>query len=113
MLILAAAVALSLTEPLCQPEPYVCPTTVPVDGQLARLEVVAQPFDAAQQQPDPQPTPLHRPSAVAPYQAATQDVPPPAEHTGLETLVKDLISDFKAFPRRESTWVILGVGGAT
>jgi len=34
------------------------------------------------------------------------------EHTGLETLVKDIVADFKAFPRRESTWVILGIGGA-
>ena len=45
-------------------------------------------------------------------QAASQNVPPPVEHTGLDTLVKDIISDFKAFPQRESTWVILGVGGA-
>jgi hypothetical protein len=34
------------------------------------------------------------------------------EHTGLGTLVKDIVADFKAFPRRESTWVILGLGGA-
>src|SRR5437868_969170 len=37
---------------------------------------------------------------------------PPVEHTGLETLAKDIIEDFKALPQRESTWVILGVGGA-
>jgi len=37
----------------------------------------------------------------------------PAAHTGLETLVRDIIDDFKEFPQRESTWVILGVGGAT
>ena len=31
------------------------------------------------------------------------------EHTGLQTLVTDILSDFKAFPQRESTWIILGV----
>jgi membrane-associated phospholipid phosphatase len=45
-------------------------------------------------------------------QKAPQNTVPPVEHTGLETLVKDIISDFKAYPQRESTWVILGVGGA-
>jgi membrane-associated phospholipid phosphatase len=44
--------------------------------------------------------------------AAQPEAPPPVEHTGLETLVKDIVADFKAFPRRESTWVILGIGGA-
>jgi membrane-associated phospholipid phosphatase len=44
---------------------------------------------------------------------AQKDVPTPVEHTGLETLVRDILADFRAFPRRESTWVILGVGGAT
>jgi hypothetical protein len=34
------------------------------------------------------------------------------EHTGLVTLGRDTWNDFKAFPTRKSTWVILGVGGA-
>jgi hypothetical protein len=37
---------------------------------------------------------------------------PPA-HTGLAALVFETADDFKAFPRRESTWVILGLGAAT
>jgi membrane-associated phospholipid phosphatase len=41
-----------------------------------------------------------------------QNSVPPVEHTGLATLVRDTLHDFKAFPTRESTWVILGVGGA-
>ncbi len=41
-----------------------------------------------------------------------ENTPPPVEHTGLRTLVTDIVSDFKALPRRESTWVILGAGGA-
>ena len=37
---------------------------------------------------------------------------PPAEpgHTGFKALVFETASDFKAFPRRQSTWVILGIG---
>jgi len=35
--------------------------------------------------------------------------PAPA-HTGFKALVFETASDFKAFPRRQSTWVILGIG---
>jgi membrane-associated phospholipid phosphatase len=38
--------------------------------------------------------------------------PPPPAHTGLAALAVETLNDFKAFPKRESTWVILGVGGA-
>jgi hypothetical protein len=40
--------------------------------------------------------------------------PPPAEprHTGFKALVIETGRDFKAFPRRRSTWVLLGIGGA-
>lgn len=34
----------------------------------------------------------------------------PAQHTGFKALLFETGSDFKAFPRRRSTWVILGVG---
>jgi len=51
-------------------------------------------------------------SGAGQLSSATQDTVPPVEHTGLKTLVKDVVADFKAFPQRESTWVILGVGGA-
>src|SRR5262245_21224584 len=40
------------------------------------------------------------------------DVPPKPEHTGWATLVKDTGRDFAAFPRRKSTWTLLGIGGA-
>ena len=43
--------------------------------------------------------------------APQQNLPPPVAHTGLKTLAKDIVSDLNAFPRRESTWVILGIGG--
>jgi len=40
----------------------------------------------------------------------TATPPPPPAHTGLAALVYTTWDDFKAFPRRKSTWVILGIG---
>ncbi len=40
---------------------------------------------------------------------AQQPVP---EHTGLAAIVYTTAADFKALPRRQSTWVILAIGGA-
>ena len=39
--------------------------------------------------------------------------PPEPEHTGFSSLFRKTGSDFKAFPLRKSTWVILGIGAAT
>jgi hypothetical protein len=44
--------------------------------------------------------------------AAADQAPPEPKHTGLNALVRSTVSDFAAFPRRKSTWVILAVGGA-
>jgi len=46
---------------------------------------------------------------------ARQDATPPSPpaHTGLSALAHETWNDFKAFPQRQSTWVILGIGGAT
>ena len=41
--------------------------------------------------------------------APTEEAHPPA-HTGFKALVHDTWGDFKTFPRRRSTWVILGIG---
>ena len=38
--------------------------------------------------------------------------PPPHGSTGWASLIKDSAGDFIAFPRRHSTWVLLGVGTA-
>jgi membrane-associated phospholipid phosphatase len=58
---------------------------------------------------------LFAPPRVLPSltQAAAQ-APPPAEprHTGLAALVRSTASDFVAFPKRKSTWAILGIGAA-
>jgi len=51
------------------------------------------------------------PSAAPPAPTSGQNNVPPLEHTGFATLVRDVYHDFAAFPRRESTWIILGVGG--
>lgn len=50
-------------------------------------------------------------AAVVP-QATPAQKPPEPEHTGLAAIVYKTAGDFKAFPRRKSTWVILGIGGA-
>src|SRR5262245_28388086 len=39
-----------------------------------------------------------------------QPVHPEPEHTGFKALAKDTAKDFVAFPKRKSTWVILGIG---
>ena len=38
--------------------------------------------------------------------------PTEPHHTGFGALMRSTGNDFKAFPMRKSTWVILGVGGA-
>ena len=52
--------------------------------------------------------------SAAPVSAQTAapiiNTPPPLEHTGWATLVKDTAHDFVAFPKRKSTWAILGIG---
>jgi membrane-associated phospholipid phosphatase len=47
-------------------------------------------------------------ATAAPAQNAEAHSAP--SHTGIRALVSDTWSDFKAFPRRRSTWVILGIG---
>jgi membrane-associated phospholipid phosphatase len=53
---------------------------------------------------------VNPPSADA---VQAQAPPPQPEHTGLSALVHATGSDFAAFPRRKSTWVILGAGLAS
>jgi membrane-associated phospholipid phosphatase len=49
--------------------------------------------------------------SLAPPQTPERPPPPPA-HTGWATLVKDTGRDFLLFPKRKSTWTILGIGAA-
>ena len=57
------------------------------------------------------------PPAYAPPSDSTpapgDEVHPTPEHTGWATLGRDVWGDFKAFPRRRSTWVILGIGAGS
>jgi membrane-associated phospholipid phosphatase len=58
--------------------------------------------------------------AIALAAVETPQLPPPQpaarpaepEHTGFAAIAYKTGADFKAFPRRKSTWVILGIGGA-
>lgn len=52
--------------------------------------------------------PLRSSAAVLLQQPTEQHTPP--EHTGFAALVYSTAADFKAFPQRRSTWVILGIG---
>ena len=57
----------------------------------------------------PPPPPSLPPSIV--WQDPAQPHPAP-KHTGFQALIRGIGSDFKAFPLRKSTYVILAVGGA-
>lgn len=50
--------------------------------------------------------------AADPPQQEAKDQAPDHVSTGWSALFKDTLRDFKSFPVRHSTWVILGVGGA-
>lgn len=52
-------------------------------------------------------------SALQPaLQGAQAQTPPEPAHTGFKALIFETASDFNAYPRRQSAWVILGIGGA-
>lgn len=77
--------------------------------------LAATPLAAAADQPGWTPSArdsLSRLFAGQDGQAAGQDAqpPPPRSHTGLRALAIETGKDFVAFPKRRSTWVILGVG---
>jgi membrane-associated phospholipid phosphatase len=50
-------------------------------------------------------------AAASITQAVATQPPPEPEHTGFGALVRASGSDFASFPKRPSTWVILGIGG--
>ena len=62
-------------------------------------------FDAANTTPSPS---IDIPDI---WQEQTQ-IPPPKQHTGIQSLVRTTGADFRAFPQRKSTYVILAIGGA-
>src|SRR5690349_16306864 len=52
-----------------------------------------------------------QPPDAATAQPAPKDEAPKHVSTGWSALFKDTVNDFKHFPMRPSTWVILGIGG--
>jgi membrane-associated phospholipid phosphatase len=72
----------------------------------------AQPADTSSQPTD---TP-EQAGITSPTPAGISAVPsttfPKPQHTGLSTLFRDTVLDYATFPRRQSTWWILGIGGA-
>jgi membrane-associated phospholipid phosphatase len=86
-------------------------------GAAAQVPSASQePIGDTPQAPDPSapvPTPS-RTSALfeaAPLLIQGQQPPPPEpEHTGFGALMRDTGRDVVEFPRRKSTWVILGIG---
>ena len=58
-----------------------------------------------------QPTPATPATTVPPATPELkQNEVPPRYHSGWGTLLKDTANDFVSFPKRPSTWVLLGVG---
>jgi len=84
------------------------PRVQPLQLDVNWEEVLPQSPDALQSPDDKAIAP--DPAAVA-TQPAGEQHPAPA-HTGFKALVFETASDFNAFPRRKSTWVILAIGGA-
>ena len=77
---------------------------------VAALSLATVPMAA--QSEIPASSPSYSAGAAPPAAAdapAPEDHPAPA-HTGWASLAKDTFEDFKAFPRRRSTWVLLGAG---
>ena len=86
-------------------------------GAAAQVPSASQEPNAGTPQPPGQSTPVPTPSRPSALFEATplllhgQEAPPPEpEHTGFGALMRDTGSDFVSFPRRKSTWVILGIG---
>jgi len=57
-------------------------------------------------------TPAAAPQVSLDDASQQPDLHPAPEHTGWASLVKDTGRDFVAFPKRKSTWTLLGVGAA-
>ena len=108
------AVALSLTAVLASAVPG---RAEAASGPFSRLFVadpIAAPAALQDQVPAPsQPDELADAAPVILPAWTAQDArpaPPPEGRTGFKALLFETASDFKAFPMRRSTWVILGIG---
>src|SRR5262245_37544187 len=81
-----------------------------VTPAAAQAPLPAESNEAAAAQ-QTQPTPAIPATTASPAQPELKkDEVPPRYHSGWETLFKDTVSDFVSFPKRPSTWVLLGIG---
>lgn len=82
---------------------------------FAALLLTAIPAAAQVSSPDPQ-TPATEGVQVQQAEPQTpgpqKEASPAPAHTGWATLAKDTGRDFVTFPKRKSTWVLLGIGAA-
>jgi hypothetical protein len=80
--------------------------------QLFRSTSVELPPGVQFSFPEPASSLFHRKQATSSFFQDQQPGPahPPPKHTGFAALVYSTGSDFKAYPRRRSTYVILGIG---
>jgi len=89
------------------------PSELTIDTSAApselAIDAVASPSELAiDTSASPAPPTVEAQAPPLADQAANQPQLP--AHTGWRALAGDVLGDFKAFPRRRSTWVILGVG---
>lgn len=80
-----------------------------VFAAVPALPAAAQSTDEAQSTTAPPPTITQ---TGTPTPEVKKDAAPPHAHTGWATLAKDTVHDFIAFPKRKSTYTLLGIGGA-
>ena len=81
----------------------------PTDGQPSAEFAVAGLFAPDSPLPIPGASKAPAPPTVLETQQSTTPLP---KSTGFRSLLKDSGRDFLAFPKRKSTWVFLGIGGA-
>jgi membrane-associated phospholipid phosphatase len=97
----------------------ICLVLLSASTRIATAQPVTTPSDSILpgiRMSPPEPPPYDFLEIAEPRGDATtlnsQEPNPLPQHTGFGTLAKDTVSDFAAFPRRKSTWVILASGGA-
>ena len=81
-----------------------CIATVCLAGDGARTIVSAQVAQGNESAPAAQG------DGTTPQDLVKPETLPQPEHTGWGSLFHSTMSDFAAFPKRKSTWVILGIG---
>src|SRR5262245_56981649 len=93
------------------PETQTVPPETQTDPPQTKTDPIQIQTDPSQTQTAPSQTQT-APSQSSATTDPNQNKAPQHTHTGWSTLFKDSVGDFVAFPRRRSTWVLVGIGGA-